>query len=150
MPFVPDHHSVETLPANCPYQPLDVRRPIGGTVRNRYPPDVHLLPEPYILCGSTRDFLPCILHAKRTAELTKLSVVVVEQEPRQVLETGISDLLFRPLEGWMIGYIQVNDLTIREPHDDEDVENTKPNRVLHKEVAGPHGLGLVLQKLRQA
>jgi 2-keto-4-pentenoate hydratase/2-oxohepta-3-ene-1,7-dioic acid hydratase in catechol pathway len=75
---------------------------------------------------------------------TKLPVVVVEQELGMVLETSISDLLFRPLEGWVIGYIQVNDLTIRELHDDEDVENTKPNRVLYKEVAGPHGLGLVL------
>jgi hypothetical protein len=62
----------------------------------------------------------------------------VEQELGLVLETGISGLLFRPLEGWMIGYIQVNDLTIREFHDDEDVENTKSNRVLHKKVTGPH------------
>ena len=70
----------------------------------------------------------------------------MEQELGLVLETGISDLLFRPLEGWMIGYIQVNDLTIRELHDDENVENMKPNRVLYKEVAGPHGLSLILQK----
>ncbi len=32
MPFIPDQHSVETLPAKCPYQPLDVRRRIGRTI----------------------------------------------------------------------------------------------------------------------
>jgi hypothetical protein len=47
----------------------------------------------------------------------------------------------------MIGYIQVNDLTIRELHSDEDVESINPNRVLYKEVTGPHGLELVLQSL---
>ena len=146
MPFIPDQHSVETLPANCPYQPLDVRRRVGCALRNGYPPDVHLLPEPHIVCGSTGDLLSRILHWERTTELTKLPVVVVEQELGLVHEAGVPDLLFGPLEGWMIGYVQVDDLSIRELHDDEDVENTKPNRVLHKEVTGPHGLGLVLQK----
>jgi hypothetical protein len=55
-------------------------------------------------------------------------------------------LLLRPLEGRMIGYVQVDDFSIRELHNDENVENSKPNRVLYKEVAGPHGLCLVLQK----
>ncbi len=31
-------------------------------------------------------------------------------------------------------------------HDHENVKNTKPNRVQHKEVTAPNGLGLVLQK----
>ena len=104
----------------------------------------HLLPEPHIVCGSTGDLLSCILHWERTTELTKLPVVVVEQELGLVLEAGVPDLLFGPLEGWMIGYVQVDDLSIRKLHDDEDVKDTKPNRVLHKEVTGPHGLGLVL------
>jgi hypothetical protein len=70
----------------------------------------------------------------------------VEQELGLVLEAGVPDLLFGPLERWMIGDVQVDDLSICELHDDEDVENTKPNRLLHKEVTGPHGFGLVLQK----
>ena len=64
MPFIPDQHSVETLPTKRPYQPLDVRRRVGRAIRNRYPPNPHLLPEPHIVCGSTRDLLPCILHWK--------------------------------------------------------------------------------------
>jgi len=39
-----------------------------------------------------------------------------------------------------------DDLSTRNLHDHENAENTKPNRVLHKEVTGPHGLGLVLQE----
>jgi hypothetical protein len=50
MPFIPDRHSVETLPAKRPYQPLDVRRRIGRAKRNRYSPDVHFLPQPFIEC----------------------------------------------------------------------------------------------------
>ena len=50
---------------------------------------------------------------------------VVEQELGRLLETGVPDLLFRPLERWMIGHMHVDDLWIRELHDDEDVENTK-------------------------
>jgi hypothetical protein len=46
----------------------------------------------------------------------------------------------------MIGDVQVDHLSIRELHDDENVENTEHNRVLHKEATGPQGLGLVLQK----
>jgi hypothetical protein len=53
MPFIPDQHSVETLPAKRPYQPLHVCRRIGRAIRNRYPPNPHLLPEPHIVGGST-------------------------------------------------------------------------------------------------
>ena len=70
----------------------------------------------------------------------------MEQELGLLLEAGVPDLMFRPLEGWMISYVQVDDLSIRKLHDDEYVKDTKPNRVLHKEVTGPQGLGLVLQK----
>ncbi len=137
MPLIPDQNPVKTLAAKCPYQPLDVRRRIGRTIWNWYPPDAHLPPEPLIECGSTRNLLPSILHSKRTTELTKLPVVVVEQELGWLLEAGVPDLLFRPLERWMIGYVHVDDLAIRELHDNENVENTKPNRMLHKEVTGP-------------
>ena len=146
MPFIPDQHTVETLATKRPYQPLDVRRRVGSAIRNRYPPDAHLLPQPRIVCRSTRYPLPCPLHSKRTTELTELSVVVVQQELGLLLEAGVPHLLFRPLERRMIGYVQVDDLSTRNLHDHENVENTKPNRVLHKEVTGPHGLGLVLQK----
>ena len=146
MPFIPDQHSVETLPAKRPYQPFDVRRRVGRAIRNRYPPNPHLLPEPHIVGGSTPDLLPCILHWKPTTELTELPVVVVEQELGRLLEAGVPDWLFRPLEGWMIGYVPVDDLSIRQLQDDEYVEDTKPNCVLHQEVTGPHGLSLVLQE----
>ncbi len=91
-------------------------------------------------------FFPAFSNSKRTSELAELSVIVVEQELRLLIEAGVFDLLLRPLEGWMIGYVQVDDLSTGNLHDDEYVKDTKPNRVLHKEVAGPHGLGLVLQK----
>jgi len=128
--FIPNQHSVETLPAKRPYEPLNVRRRVGCAIRDRYPPDVHLLPEPHIECGSTRDLLAFILHSKRTTKLTKLPVVVVKQELGLLLEARVPDLLFRPLERWMICHVHVDDLPIRELQDDENVENTKPNRML--------------------
>jgi hypothetical protein len=41
------------------------------------------------------------------SELTKLAVVVVKQELGWLLEASIPDLLFRPLERWMIGGYQM-------------------------------------------
>jgi len=146
MSFIPDQHSVETFPAKRPYQPLNVCRRIGRAIGYRYPPDAHLQPEPLIVCRSTRYPLPCALYWKWMTELAELSVVVVEQETGLRLEAGVPDLLFRPLECWMIRYMHVDDLATRQRHDDEYVKDTKPNRVLHKEVTGPHGFGLVLQK----
>jgi len=141
MPFIPDQHTVKTLATKRPYRPLDVRRRVGRAIRNRYPADAHLLPQPLIVCRSTRYPLPCPLHSKRTTKLTELSVVVVQQELGLLLKAGVPHLLFRPLERRMIGYVQVDDLSARKLHDHENSENTKPNRVLHKEVTGPRGLG---------
>jgi hypothetical protein len=31
----------------------------GGAIMNRNPTDAHLLPEPLIECGSTRNLFPC-------------------------------------------------------------------------------------------
>ena len=39
MPLILDQHSVETLPAKRPYQPLNVCCRIGCAVWNRYSPD---------------------------------------------------------------------------------------------------------------
>jgi len=144
--FTPDQHSVETLPATRPYQPPDMRRRVGRTIWNRYSLNSHLLPEQHIVGGSTRDLLPCILRWKPTNKLTKLPVVVVEQELGLVLEAGVPDLLFRPLKGWMISDAPGDDLSICELHDDEYVKDTKPNCVLHQEVTAPHALSLILQK----
>ena len=92
MPVIPDQHTVETLPAKRPYQPFNVRRRVRCAIRDRYPPDAHLLPQPRIVCRSTRYPLPCPLHSKRTTELTELSVVVVQQELGLFLEAGVPDL----------------------------------------------------------
>ena len=46
----------------------------------------------------------------------------------------------------MIGYMKVNDLSTGRLHDNEYIKALKQYSVLHKEVTGPHGLGLVLQK----
>ena len=54
MPFIPNQHSVETFPAKRAYQPFHVCRRIGCAIGYRYPPDVHLLPEPHIVCRSAR------------------------------------------------------------------------------------------------
>jgi len=70
----------------------------------------------------------------------------VEHELGLLLEAGIPDLLFRPFKRWVIRYLEVNNLSTREFHNDEYVENTKLNRRLHKEITGQYGLGLVLQK----
>jgi len=103
MPFVPDRHSVQTLPAKCPYQPLDVRRRIGRPIRDRNSSNTHLTPEPRIVCRSTRYSLAAALRSNRSAEVTELSVVVVEQEFGLRFEAGVPDLLFRALKRWMIG-----------------------------------------------
>ena len=70
----------------------------------------------------------------------------MEHELGLLLEAGIPDLLFRPFKHWVIRYVEMNNLSTREFHDDEYVENTKPNRRLYKEVTRPYGLSLVLQK----
>jgi len=72
MPLMPDQHAVETLPAKRPYQPRAVRGRVGCAQRNRYPPDVHLLPEPHIVCRSTRHLLACVLNLYWTPEPAKL------------------------------------------------------------------------------
>ena len=50
MPLIPDQHAVETFPAQRPYHPLNVCRRIGRAIGNRYPPDAHLIPKPFIVC----------------------------------------------------------------------------------------------------
>ena len=150
MPLIPDQHPVETLPAKRPYQPLNVCRRVGCAVRNRYPPNAHFLPEPLIECGSTRHPLPCVLNSQRTSELAKLPVIVVKQELGLLLEAGVPYLLFRPFEGRMIGYMQVDDLPTCNLHDDEHVKDPKPDRVLHKEVTGHMDLAWFFKKVFQA
>ncbi|MCP4896074.1 MAG: hypothetical protein GY906_03785, partial [bacterium] len=78
--------------------------------------------------------------------MTKLPVVVVDQEFGLFLEARVPDLLFRPLKSWVLSHVEVDELSTREFHNDEHLENTKSDRVLHKEVTSPHGLGLVLQE----
>ena len=70
----------------------------------------------------------------------------MKQELGLLLEAGVPYLLFRPLQGWMIGYMKVYDLSTGNLHDDEHIKDLKGDRMLHKKVTGPHGLGLVLQK----
>jgi hypothetical protein len=70
----------------------------------------------------------------------------MKQEFRLFLEADVPDLLFRPLERWMIGYMQVYDLSTGKLHDEEYIKGLKSDRVLHKKVTGPQSLGLVLQK----
>ena len=145
-PFIPDRDPIETLATKCPYQPLDMCSRVGCGIRGRHSTDPHFLPEPGIVCGSTGHSRSCTFHLKRMAELTKLAVVVVQQELGLLLEAGVPDLLLRPLERWIAGYVQADDLSTRKLHDHENAEHTKANRVLHKEVTAPHGLGLVFQK----
>lgn len=144
--FIPNQHAIEVLPAKRPYHPLDVCGRIGRTIWSGYPSDAHLLPEPLIECRSTRHPLPCVLNYQWPPELAKLPVIVVKQELRLPLETDVLYLLFRPLEGRMFGHMKVHDLSTGNLHDDERVKDPKPDGVLHKEVTGPDGLGLVLQK----
>ncbi len=61
----------------------------------------------------------CPLHSLRTTELVELAVVVVEQELGLFLEAGVPDLLFRPLERWVLRHVEVDELSTREFHDDE-------------------------------
>ena len=115
-----------------------MRRRVWCAIRNRYSADGHLRPKADIKCGPTPNLPSLVLRSKRTTELTKLRIVVVEQKLGRPWEAGIPDLLFRPLERRVIGNVEVDDLPIRKLHDDEDVQGTKPDRVLYKEVAGPH------------
>ncbi len=79
-------------------------------------------------------------------ELAKLPVVVVEQEFGLFVETGVPNLLFRPIERWVRSHGEVDEFSTGELHNNEHIEDTKSDRVLHKEVTSPHGLGLVLQE----
>ncbi len=150
MMFIPNQHSVETFSAKRPDQALDVRCCIGCAVGDRNPPDTHHLPQPRIECRSTRYLLTLPLHSLRTAELAELPVVVVEQELGLFVETSVPDLLFRPIESRVLAHVEVDELSAGEFHNDENVENTKSDRVLHEEVTSPHGLGLVLQEASPA
>jgi len=125
MTLIPNQHSVETLSTKRPYQTLDVRRGVGCAVRDRNPPNPHHFPQPHIQCRSTRYSLAGSLHSLWTTELSELPVVVVEQEFGLFIETGVSDLLFRPLKCRMLGHVEVDELSTRELHDDEHVKNTK-------------------------
>ena len=51
-----------------------------------------------------------------------------------------------PLKRRLISHVKMYNLATRKLHDDKDVENPKCNGMLHKKVATPHCLGLVLQK----
>ena len=144
MTSIPDQHPIKTLPPQRPYQPLNMSRSLGCALGDEHATDSHLPPEPNILCGSTRHLPSGPFHAEWPTKLTELPVVVVEQELGLLLETGIANLLFCPFERRMGGDVYVDYLSTREFHDQEDIEDTKANRVLHKEVAAPDGFGLVL------
>ena len=75
MSFIPDQHSVKTLPAKRPYQPLYVCRRVGCAKRDRYPPNVHLLPEPLIQCRSTRQRLPFVSTASKVGWICSLTLL---------------------------------------------------------------------------
>jgi hypothetical protein len=79
--------------------------------------------------ASTRSF-----HTQGTTELAELPVVVVDQEFGLFLEARVPDLLFRPLKRWVLSHVEVDELSTRELHNDEHVENTKSDRVLHIEI----------------
>ena len=113
MTFIPDQHWIKTLPTQGPYQPLNMRRRIGCAIRNRYPPNSHLLPEPDIVCGSKRYPLSGAFHTQWPTELTEFPVVVVEQELGLLLEAGIADLLSCPLERRMAGDAYMDHLSTR-------------------------------------
>jgi hypothetical protein len=66
--------------------------------------------------------------------LAKLPVIVVKQKLRLLLEAGVPYLLFRPFQGWMIGYMKVYDFSTGDLHDDEHIKDLKRDRMLHKEV----------------
>ena len=70
----------------------------------------------------------------------------MEKEFGLLYKAGIQNLLFCALDGWMIGYLYMNDLSARQFHDDDYVKDTEPDCVVNKKVTGPYGLGLILQK----
>lgn len=142
--FIPNQHPVKTLLAKRPDEPFHVCRRVGGAIWDGNSSDTHLLPEPGIKCRSARNRLACLFHSERTAELTELAIVVVKEELGLALEAGVADLLFCPLKRWMICHMEMKDLAACKLHDDEYIKNPKANGVLHKEVATPQGLSLVL------
>ena len=70
----------------------------------------------------------------------------MEQELGLLLEAVIADLQFRSLQRRMAGDVHMDHLSPPKLHEQEDIENTNANRVLHKEVAATDGLGLVFQE----
>jgi len=126
MTFIADEHP-KTLPTQGSYQPLNMSRSIGCAIGDGHATDSHLRPEPNIECGSTGYLLSCTFHTEWPAKLTELPVVVLEHRFGLLLETGIADLLFCPLEHRMGGDLYMDDLATREFHDQKDIEDTKAN-----------------------
>jgi hypothetical protein len=81
--------------------------------------------------------------------LAKPPVIIVNQEFRLFLEADVPDLLFGPLERWMIGYMQGYDLSTGKLHDDEYIKDLKGDRVLHKKSQDQMALAWFFKKLLQ-
>jgi len=51
-----------------------------------------------------------------------------------LFEAGVDELLLGPVESWVLRDVEMNNLPTRNLHDDEDIEDTKAEGILHEEV----------------
>ena len=146
LPFVPDEHPVKQLSTQGADEALDVSRGVGSMVWRSDPPDAASLSEPHVEGGAAAVRLAIDLDCDRLAELAEDAVVVVDEKLRLALEGGVPELLLDPGQGRVLGDVDMHNLAAAEFHDDEDVQGGEADGVLDAEVAGPDGIGLVLEE----
>ena len=86
--------------------------------------------------ASFKHFSIIDFHGERLAELAVDTVVIVDKELRLGVECDVSDLLLHPFECGMSRDADLHYLTAPEFHDDEDVQDREPDRVLDTEIVG--------------
>jgi len=67
-------------------------------------------------------------------------VIMYEESIRLVARGHHSELLRRPVGGWMFGHIPVPDSSSADLQHHEDVDHTERGRERHEEIAGQHTL----------
>jgi hypothetical protein len=79
-------------------------------------------------------------------QLSIFSVVIMDQKLGLLIKTGVSNLLLHPSQCWVLSDVKMCDFSASKLHDDEDIQNTKTDRVLNEEITGPDDFSLILQK----
>ena len=144
--LVPHQDPVQQLAAQGADEPFDMSVRVGRAIGRWDATNAHGLGKPDVEGRPAGDLLAGDFRGDRSAELPEHAVIVVEEELRRPVECRVADLLVDPGLAWVLGHVDVHDPAAAQLQDDEDVQGGEADRVLDAEVAGPDGLGLVLQE----